>query len=218
MIDLSQYKVHDLTHTYSEKVDGFSSVISKTIAKEGWNAKILNIYSHAGTHMDAPFHFGVSDKTIEKYQPTAFMGQAWIVRVDILQKQQLIGVNVLDAMAARVMAGDSLLIQTGWSKEIGKPHYRDGLPRIGKDLALWCVDKKIKILGVEPPSVADVNNLEEVTEIHQVLLGGEVIIVEGLKNLDQIAAESVFLIALPLKIQDGDGAPARVIAFEAKNF
>jgi kynurenine formamidase len=59
-----------------------------------------------------------------------------------------------------------------------------------------------------------VEDLAEVTHIHHILLGGGVVIVEGLKNLDRIRAESVFLLALPLKIGGGDGAPARVIAFE----
>ena len=76
------------------------------------------------------------------------------------------------------------------------------------------VQKSIGILGVEPPSVADVNNLEEVTKIHQILLGGDVIIVEGLCNLDLIEKPKVKLIALPLKVTNGDGAPARVIAIQ----
>ncbi|MEL7122642.1 MAG: cyclase family protein, partial [Bacteroidota bacterium] len=70
-----------------------------------------------------------------------------------------------------------------------------------------------KMLGVEPPSVADVNNLVEVTQIHTTLLQGKVSIIEGLTNLESISSDKVWLMALPLKIKDGDGAPARVIAF-----
>jgi kynurenine formamidase len=70
------------------------------------------------------------------------------------------------------------------------------------------------MLGVEPPSVADVNNLPEVTKIHEILLGGGITIIEGLCNLDQIKAEFVTLIALPIKYKNGDGAPARVVAIE----
>jgi kynurenine formamidase len=70
------------------------------------------------------------------------------------------------------------------------------------------------MLGVEPPSVADVHNREELTNVHRVLLGGGVIVVEGLTNLDQIRAEKVTFMALPLKIAGGDGAPARAIAIE----
>ena len=112
--------------------------------------------------------------------------------------------------------GDKLLRQTDWSKLIGQHKYRNDLPRISESLARWCVDSQVKMLGVEPPSVADVNNLEEVSKIHQILLGGNVIIVEGLCNLDQLNQSEVLLIALPLKIHKGDGAPARVIALEEK--
>jgi len=68
------------------------------------------------------------------------------------------------------------------------------------------------MVGVEPPSVADVNDLAAVTEVHQILLGGKVIIVEGLTNLDQLEGESCTFGAMPLKIADGDGAPCRAFA------
>ena len=92
--------------------------------------------------------------------------------------------------------------------------YREELPGIHEDLAKGLVDKQIDMLAVEPPSIADVMDLQEVTKIHEILLGGDIIIVEGLTNLEQLSKEKVKLIALPLKIKDGDGAPARVIAIE----
>ncbi len=214
MIDLENYTIHDLTLTLDEKITGFSSQTAKTFQEDGWNATWLNIYSHAGTHMDAPFHFAVNDKRVDEYRPNDLMGKAWISRIDIYQEQQLIEVDDLGKVSSKIEPGDSLLLQTNWSKKVGLPEYRDGLPRISKELAQWCVGKHIKILGVEPPSVADVNNLKEVTEIHRILLGGGITIVEGLTNLDLITKEQVFFMALPLKVGKGDGAPARVIAFE----
>jgi len=215
MIDLSKYKIHDLTHTFSEQIAGFFTTPARTLTEDGWNATWLKIYSHAGTHMDAPFHFEVSEQTIEQYQPKEVMGKAWIVKIEITQVQQLLEVSDLGTVVAKLQAGDSLLLHTNWSEKVGDTQkYKDHLPRISKALATWCVKNQVKMLGVEPPSVADVNNLPEVTEIHKILLGGKVIIIEGLKNLDQIKRETVFLIALPLKFEKGDGAPARVIALE----
>jgi kynurenine formamidase len=86
------------------------------------------------------------------------------------------------------------------------------LPRIGENLAHWLVERKVKILAVEPPSVANVNDLEEVTKIHRILFSGQIIIVEGICNLDSIEGDRVELMVFPLKIKDGDGAPARVLA------
>jgi kynurenine formamidase len=76
------------------------------------------------------------------------------------------------------------------------------------------VAKRVNILGVEPPSVADVNNLEELTRIHKTLLGANITIVEGLANLSALTQEKVFFVAAPLKIEGGDGCPCRAFALE----
>ena len=216
MIDLSKYHFHDLTLSYSEKIAGYDFEIAKTIDRDGWNARILHIYSHAGTHMDAPVHFGVGDDTIDRYKPTQLMGAAWVVTIPIHESNQLLTVNDLGNVTSQFKNGESLIIRTGWSQYVGKDKYRNELPRISVSLAKWCVENEVKILGVEPPSVADVNKLDEVTQIHEILLRGKVIIVEGLTNLAAISKNKVFLVALPLKIKEGDGSPARVIAFEEK--
>jgi arylformamidase len=205
----------DLTLTYDKNVAGFTSEPARLLEKDGWNARTLHIYSHAGTHMDAPFHFGVSDETIDEYPLTRFISKrAWLVNLSKIEAKSLIFVKDLGEIAQKFKKGDSLLLRTDWSKRLGTEGYRNDLPRISKELAEWCVLKKVNVLGVEPPSVADVNNLPEVTEIHHILLRGGIIIVEGLTNLDLIEKQYVQLIALPLKIQNGDGAPCRVIAIE----
>lgn len=216
MFDPAKYNIIDLTMLYTKDVAGYDFEIAKTVEKDGWNARTLQLYSHAGTHMDAPFHFGVNKGTIDDFSPKQLVGKAWVARIKIKQAQQLLSISDLGKILKKIKAGDSLLIRTDWSQHIGQAKYRNKLPRISEELAQWCVQYQVRMLGVEPPSVADVNNLEEVTNIHNILLGGDVIIIEGLMNLDQIKKESVMLVALPLKIKGGDGAPARVIVFEEK--
>ncbi len=215
MIDLSRYRVLDLGLTLDDRIAGFASAPAKDLDQDGWNARTLHLYSHAGTHMDAPHHFGMG-AGMDHYPVVRFVTTAWLASIPIVEDRQLLGVDDLGSLAHDFPAGDSLLLATGWSDHLGRPKYRDALPRIGTELAHWCVSHRVNILGVEAPSVADVNDLPEVTEIHQILLGGDVIIVEGLANLDRINAPQVLLIALPLDIAGGDGAPARVIALEEK--
>ncbi len=126
----------------------------------------------------------------------------------------LIEVKHITVVAERLEAGDGLLICTGWSEYYGQERYRDELPRISEELAHWFVEKKVRILGVEPPSVADINNSQELTTIHRILFEGGVIVVEGLANLAALTKPKVTFIALPLKITGGDGSPARAIAVE----
>lgn len=217
MNPLLNYQTIDLTISYEEAMPGFHAEPAKVIGQDGWNAQNLHIYSHAGTHMDAPLHFGLSG-TIDELLPNQFMGKAWIADLRGIAPSSLIQPEHLAPLLDKIEKGDSLILHTGWSTFLHQPCvYRDQLPRVSNELAGWLVAKGIKMLGVEPPSIADVNNLEEVTSIHTTLLKGDVIIIEGLTNLGAIKSESVWLLAFPLKIKNGDGAPARVIALEKKD-
>ncbi|GAA4950702.1 cyclase family protein [Algibacter agarivorans] len=204
----------DLTLNYTNDFAGFSKETSKIIEKDGWNASTLTFYSHCGTHMDAPIHFNVSKQTIDKIAITDFVGKAWVIDVRQVGSKGLIYSNhIPEKILEKFSEEDSLIFWTGWSQFVNTSKYRDELPRVSEELALWCLEKKVKMIGVEPPSVADVNDLKEVTKIHQILLKG-VVIIEGLTNIEALQSNCVELIALPLKISGGDGAPARVIAIE----
>lgn len=214
MIKASIDKVIDLTRVIVHGDSGVQLETAKTMGTDGWHAKTLHLYSHSGTHMDAPFHFEVNEQTIDNIAVSRFVGKAWLVDLSVVESRHSITVSDLGDVANTLSEGDSLLIKTGWSINFGTPKFRDELPRISKELALWCGEKKVNMLGVEPPSVADVNNIKEVTEIHQILMKNDIIIIEGLVNLEQIKSSVITLIALPLKVKNGDGAPARVIAIE----
>ena len=187
---------------------------AKTLDVDGWNATTLNLYSHSGTHMDAPLHFGVNAQTIDKLPTERLISEAWVVNLTEIKPKEEILISHLGVIADEFKVGQSIILHTGWSAKLGTKAYRDQLPRISVELANWLGEKKVNILGVEPPSVADVNNIDEVTEIHHILMKNDIIIVEGLCNLEQITAQKVTLIALPLKVEGGDGAPSRVIALQ----
>lgn len=204
----------DLTLSYSQQISGFSSDVAKTVLTNGWNATNLHIYSHAGTHMDAPYHFEVNDERIDEIPVERFISKAHVINVEVTQPQQLITEIDFTILEGNIKEGDSIIIKTGWYKFIDTNKYRNELPRISENAARWLVNKKVNMLLVEPPSVADVNNLPEVTFIHQILLGGNIIIVEGICNTGALTKDTVQIIALPLKILKGDGAPARVIAIQ----
>ena len=206
-------KIIDLTLTYEEGMRGVALEDVKSKSVDGWNSKTLHLNSHAGTHMDAPFHFEVNRQTIDEFEVSRFICDAWIFAIDAYAGQK-IKLEDLGSNAGRIKKGDGVILKTGWSEFVNENKYREALPGIHASLANWLVAKGVNMLAVETPSVADVMDLNEVTKIHEILLGGDVIIVEGLTNLDAVSEEKVKLIALPLKISGGDGAPARVIAMK----
>ena len=206
-------KIIDLTLTYEEGMRGVAFENAKSKSIDGWNSKTLHLYSHAGTHMDAPFHFEVNNQTIDEFEVSRFVCDSWVIPIDA-HAEQKIKLADLNAYQNLINKGDGVILKTGWSAFVHEDKYRQALPGIHESLANWFVGKGINMLAVETPSIADVMDMEEVTKIHEILLDGDIIIVEGLTNLDAVSKEKVKLIALPLKIKGGDGAPARVIALE----
>ena len=103
------------------------------------------------------------------------------------------------------------MLRTDWDLHAELPDYRTSFPRISVELAEWLVAQGVWLVGLEMPSVASLQDKEELTVVHQTLLRGEVVIVECLANL-RMLPEVVTFIALPLKIENGDGSPIRAIA------
>ena len=212
---MSATRLVDLTLPLTPGMRGVATEPKFTVARDGWNAATWHLYSHAGTHMDAQIHFAAGAETIDTKPLSLCLGPAWLVNLCPIPPRTVLTVAHLGEVAGNFSPGESLLLRTDWHQHVADPAvYRDGLPRIGDELAAWCVARRVKMLGVEPPSIADVNDLPEVTRIHQVLLGGGVTIVEGLAHLDQLTQNRVFFGALPLKLAGGDGCPVRAFAVE----
>lgn len=209
-----QTRVIDLSHPIDGRTPGATIRPFKSVEADGWNATTLELYSHTGTHMDAPHHFITGAATLDQQDLQACVGPALVCDLTPVEPRQLLTVDDLHPWWNQIGAGTRLLLRTDWSQRYGTPEFRDELPRISVELARWMVSKQVALVGVEPPSVADVNNLEEVTAVHQTLFRGGVVIVESLANLNQLRSQVVELIALPLRIVGGDGCPVRAIAIE----
>lgn len=207
-------RVIDLSLDVNNDMPGVDISVTKRLEVEGWNATTLSLYSHCGTHMDAPRHFLSDGATLEQQDLSVCVGSATLVDLAPAAAGQLITVDDLGSLADSIQPGARLLFRTDWHKRYGTPEYRDALPRISLQLAAWLVEREVAMIGVEPPSVADVNNKQELTEVHQTLFRGNVLIVEGLAHLDQITSPVVEFIALPMRITGGDGSPVRAIAIE----
>jgi kynurenine formamidase len=207
-------RIVDLTLTMNPGMRGVDFEAKSTIDGKGWNTTTLHLYSHAGTHLDAPYHFIAHGRTLENLILQKCIGPARVLDLTFVKPRDLITVEHLAPHAKEIKPDSRLLLKTGWSTRADTPDYRSHLPRVSLPLAEWLAGREIALLGVEPPSVADINNKEELTKVHQVLLGAGIVIVEGLANLDALEEDVVTFIALPLKLDGGDGSPVRAIAIE----
>lgn len=88
-----------------------------------------------------------------------------------------------------------------------EPVYFEKYSVMPEEIADYLVERKIKMIGVDAGSVDNTDGFP----IHKILLGGNVLIIENLTNLDKLTGKELKVYALPIKL-DIDGAPARVIA------
>jgi arylformamidase len=164
--------------------------------------------SHAGTHVDAPYHFDESGLTVDKLPLDLLMGSAFVAEVDRLEGNTI---DVYD-LASLHFPRDTkrLLLKTSNSCfwEDRSPEFERDYVHLSPKTANWLVKRGVRLLGVDYLSVDAFGSARH--QVHQTLLGAGIVIVEGL-NLYRVPAGLCQLLCLPLKIEGGDGAPARVL-------
>ncbi len=204
-------QIIDLSQTLYHGLRGVEIHSHTQIATEGYNTTNLNLYSHAGTHMDAPLHFLPEGATIDQWNLQKCVGPALVIDLAHKAPNSLITVEDMATYAERIGPGARLLLRTDWDAHTALPDYRTHFPRITRELAHWFVARGVWLVGVQTPSVASLADRDELRDVHQILLRGSIVIVESLINLNQLPATVTF-VALPLKVQGGDGSPVRAIA------
>ncbi|MHC4213874.1 MAG: cyclase family protein [Planctomycetota bacterium] len=83
-----------------------------TVDREGWNSSTYHLYSHSGTHMDAPLHFGCTDQTIDKIPLERCIGVAWVADLTHLPPRSIITVGDPGEPAEKFEPGHSIILRT----------------------------------------------------------------------------------------------------------
>lgn len=153
------------------------------------NLTQLSICAHNGTHADAPFHFLNDGKTIDQLGLVPFVGDCFVARHDG---------NVTAADAAGIM-------EKAKSAGVAERILIAGKAIVTAEAARIFAEAGIKLLGNESQTVGPEDAPKEV---HLILLGAEVVLLEGIV-LDDVDEGRYFLSAAPLNLGGCDGAPCR---------
>ncbi len=171
------------------------------------NLTQMSLSAHTGTHMDAPRHFIKDGRTMESLPLEAVVGPCRVIE---LKHKEAITVEELKPY--KLKKGERVLFKTRNSTKSWKMAktsvFDEKFIYIPASTAQYLVDCGIQTVGVDYLSVG--GYMKDGVECHQILLGAEVWIIEGL-NLAKIKPGKYDLICLPLKILGADGAPARAI-------
>lgn len=206
----------DLTYEISEKTLMYPGLFKPkiiqecTLEKNGVNIKRLNLITHTGTHIDASSHVFQKGITIDRIPLNKFIGEAVYINFSNIKTGSVIIVSDFKKYENLISLNTIILLNTGIYKKYGKEEYNKEYPTLSLEAAKWLVDKGISSYATDATSV-DINGE---TKIHKTFLSNNIPIIENLANLDKIKKDKFLFIALPLKINDGDGAPCRAVVIE----
>ncbi len=230
----------DLTHAFEENTLYWptNTPFSKDTVFYGITDKgyfyasfIYTAEEHGGTHFDAPLHFGHPESpTVEQIPLQQLMGPGVVVDVSekaLSDRDYLVSVSDFlewESQYGTMPDQSIILLQTGYGQfwpdplsytgtdltgEEAVAHLR--FPGLDPDAAQWLVDnRKINAIGLDTPSIDRGQSVY--FKAHRILCHAEITIYENVANLDKLPDSGSFIIALPMKIKGGSGAPLRIIA------
>jgi len=172
------------------------------------NISTLSLGSHTGTHVDAPHHFLDGASTVEAMPLEALVGAAHVV--------EYTGTGHITAAAleAADLPTDArrLLLKTPNGRFWENDAFHSDFIGLTGDAARWLVDRGFLLVGIDYLSIEQFRSPTH--EVHKLLLGAGVVIVEGL-DLRAVPPDPYFLVCAPLKVVGAEGAPARVFLVDS---
>lgn len=226
----------DLTHAYDAETifwptgkpfEHIQTSWGQTGGGYFYSAYDFAVSEHAGTHVDAPIHFSAGGATVDNVPLDNLIGPAVVMDVAAqadADRDYLTSAEDLakyEAAHGPVTTEDIVLIRTGWSSRwpntlayMGddRPGRADELhfPGIAPELAEALAQRGVKAVGIDTASIDHGPSKDFRT--HQILMGAGVTGLENLTGLEALPARGAWLVAMPMKIGAGSGAPARIAA------
>ncbi len=207
--------IYDLSHTLITGMPHFpgdpAPRIEPADGAPPWRVSALHLSSHSGTHVDAPRHYLAGGRAIGDYPPDRFIRPGVLVDARGHGDDQRIGAGVL--RDAGITPGSFVVLRTGWEQYWGDTRYFRH-PYLGGDLAAALVERGVALLAIDALNVDSTPGASG--EIHERLLGADVLIVENLRGLEALQAGRSYIFAfVPLALGPIDGAPVRALAWDA---
>ena len=163
-----------------------------------YNLTELHMCAHNGTHVDAPYHFIDDGKTIDEVSLEKFLGMAFVA-----EHEGELGAEDAAAILARAKEVE---------KESAKKILIKGKAVVSQDAAAVFREGGVELLGNESQTVGPE---DAPMAVHLTLLGGEVVLLEGIR-LAHVPEGAYLLNAAPINLGGSDGAPCRAVLIDMK--
>jgi kynurenine formamidase len=229
----------DLSHTYDTTTifwptaEPFQlTTVSAGMTPGGYYyaANNFSTSEHGGTHLDSPIHFAEGKATVDQIPLDRLVGPA--VVIDVMQASDAnadylittADIQRAEAADGPIPANAIVLLRTGFSrrwpdaaKYLGTAERGDAgvaklhFPGLHPDAARWLVaNRPIRAIGIDTASID--YGQSTLYESHRALFANDIPAFENLTSLERLPRRGATVVALPMKIGGGSGAPLRAIA------
>jgi kynurenine formamidase len=231
-------QIVDLSHAYDADAIFWPTAepfrldkVADGVTSAGYYYAANNFFTseHGGTHVDAPIHFAQGHQAVDEIPVDRLLGEAVVVDVTkAAGADPDYQVSVADLQRAEqsgpIPTDAIVLIRTGFSNRWPDPVRYLGtaargeaavpqlhFPGLHPDAARWLVaERRIKAIGIDTASID--YGQSALFESHRVLYERDIPAFENLTSLERLPERGAFIVALPMKIRGGSGAPLRAIA------
>lgn len=173
---------------------------------QGANLDLSSIQTtlHLGAHADGPRHYALGAPGIGQRPLGPYLGACELRRVRVAP-----GARILPADVGPPPRAPRLLLQTGSFPDPDR--FAQDFASLSPELVDWLADQGVVLVGIDTPSVDPFAS--KALESHQALLRRDLSVLEGLV-LEHVPPGLYTLIALPLRIVEGDASPVRAVLVE----
>ena len=166
------------------------------------NATALTVSCHAGTHVDAPFHFLPDGAGIDAMPLERFVGPALVHAVDADRYITAEHVKEIPLDGAT-----RVLFKTRNSQLLKRREFEPNFVAFSVEAARALVGRGVQLVGLDYLSVA---HADQQVQVHRAFLDHGVVLLEGV-DLSEIAPGRYELMCFPLRLRGLDGAPCRAV-------
>ncbi len=203
-------RIYDISLTFEpgmlvfEGDPPFAAHCSHLISRgDPFNLTALSFGSHTGTHIDAPRHFNDQGLAVDEVSLAHVFGPARVLEIPGKE-----AIQAEDLRPFEIQRDEIILLKTRNSRFLQERQFRRDFSYLTLDAARHLADSGILTVGMDYLSLEKFGSQD--FAVHHILLDNNITILEGLVLTD-VPAGDYHLIALPLKIKEGNGSPVRAI-------
>lgn len=200
-IDISWPISNEVT-TYKDKKDVRFSFV-KQFNEDNVNESKLEIGSHNGTHIDAPFHFIPNGKSIDELDLRLVNGKCRVLDFTHLREK----ITHRDLEGKKINSEDIVLLKTSNSNLLTEGKFEPNFVYLDKTGAEFLAKLRVKAVGFD---YLGIERSQPAHETHITLFNAGTWIIEGIR-LKDAKEGNYYLHCMPLLVKGLDAAPARAI-------